>query len=415
MNRKTLPIILLNFVSGITETLLIPVYPFIIRDLGYSDFMFGLLIAIYPIFQFFGAPILGNMSDYYGRKPVLLISHAGTLLSWIIFALAYFATGSLWPLIIMMLSQVMDGITGGNQSVANTYLADVTTEEERTQVFGVSGASIGFALIIGPAVGSLASASSLGYLGGTLLAIILSSVTLIAMFFSLQESLSPEQRIETLDLNPIHQLNLFRKIRHLTHVRSLTRLFVTSAILSLAFYSYNTILILWYADRLGLNQTEIGLLLFAVGSFLIVNQLFVLPAFERRWGDLNTLSAGLLLFSLGLLLIRIPTSVWWFLPMAYVLNMGLALIFPTIQSLITKVADERQEGEVQGINTSIDALFFAIGPIFSGFLYAQLQGDTLIVLAVLTAIGLLFLLKSHQVINAELPHSEIHPKAKRGR
>ena len=169
---------------------------------------------------------------------------------------------------------------------------------------------------------------------------------------------------------------------------------------------------LWYADRLGLNQTEIGFLLLAVGSFLIVNELFVLPIFERWWGDLGTLIAGFVLFPIGLLLIRIPTSVWWFLPMAYVLNTGLALIFPTMQSLITKVADERQEGEVQGIDTSINALFSAIAPILGGFLYAEFQGGTLIVLAGLGAIGLLFLLESRHVIDEELPHPKIHPEAK---
>jgi len=412
MNRKTLPIILLNLVNGIGGTLLIPVLPFIIRDLGYSDFVFGLLLAVYPMFQFMGAPILGNMSDYYGRKPVLLVSQAGTLLSWAVFGLAYFATGAVWPLLIIALSRVVDGITGGNQSVANAYLVDVTTDEERTQVFGALGASMAFALMIGPAVGSLASASSIGYLGAALVALILSAITLIAMFLMLEESLSPEQRIKKLDLNPLHQLNLLSKIRHLTHVRSLTRLFVTRALFTLAFSSYTTILVLWYADRLGLSQTEIGFLLLAVGSFLIVNELFVLPAFERRWGDLGTLIAGLVLFPIGLLLIRIPTSVWWFLPMAYVLNMGLALIFPTMQSVITKVADERQEGEVQGIDTSITALFSAIAPILGGFLYAELQGGTLIVLAVLGAIGLFWLLESRQVIDAELPHPEIHPEAK---
>lgn len=162
MNRETFPIILLNLVNGIGGTLLIPVLPFIIRDLGYSDAIFGLLLAVYPVFQFFGAPILGTLSDHCGRKPILLVSQAGTLLSWIIFGAAYFATGALWPLLIIAFSRVVDGITGGNQSVANAYLADVTTDEDRTAVFGVLGASMAVALMIGPAVGSLASAGQSG-------------------------------------------------------------------------------------------------------------------------------------------------------------------------------------------------------------------------------------------------------------
>ncbi|MEM7127693.1 MAG: MFS transporter [Chloroflexota bacterium] len=412
MNRKTLPIILLNLVNGIGGTLLIPVLPFIIRDLGYSDAIFGMLLAVYPICQFFGAPILGSLSDYYGRKPILLLSQAGTLLSWVIFAASYFATGALWPLLIIAFSRVADGITGGNQSVANAYLADVTTDEERTKVFGILGASMAVALMIGPALGSFASAGSIGYLGAALLAIALSTVTLLAMVMLLTESLTDENRIGELDLNPLHQLNLLSKIGHLTHERALTRLFATRAIFNLVFGGYTTILVLWYSDRLGLNQTQVGFMLLAVGIFLIVNELFLLPWFEKRFGDLGTLIAGFAITPIGLLLIRFPESVWIYLPMAFILNLGAALTFPTLQSVITKVADERQEGEVQGIDTSIGALFSAFAPILAGFLYAETGGTTLLILAVLGALGFLFLLESRKAIDHDLPHPEIHPEAK---
>ncbi len=412
MNRKTFPIILLNLVNGIGGTLLIPVLPFIIRDLGYSDAIFGLLLAVYPIFQFFAAPLLGALSDHYGRKPILLVSQAGTLLSWIIFGAAYFANGSLWPLLIIAFSRVVDGITGGNQSVANAYLADVTTDEERTTVFGILGASMAVALMIGPAIGSLTSAGSIGYLGAAILATILSTVTLIAMFFMLDESLTLENRSHSLDLNPLHQLNLLSKIHHLAHERSLTRLFATRAIFNFVFGGYTTILVLWYADRLGLTQTQVGFMLLAVGVFLIINELLLLPRFEARFGDLGTLIVGFAITPIGLLLIRFPESVWVYLPMAFILNLGAALTFPTLQSVMTKVADERQEGEVQGIDTSIGALFSAGAPLFGGFLYAQIGGNTLIVLAVLGALGFLFLFESRQVIDDELPHPEIHPEAR---
>ncbi len=412
MNRKTLPIILLSLVNGIGFTLLIPVLPFIVRDLGYSAAVFGLLMAVYPMSQFFAAPLLGTLSDYYGRRPILLVSQAGTLLSWIIFAAAYFTTGSIWPLLIIAFSRVIDGLTGGNQSVANAYLADVTTEEERTKVFGFFGATVAVALMIGPAMGSFASASSLGYLGVAILATAMSALTLIAMFFMLDESLVPENRSQKPDLNLVHQLNLFSKIHHLAHKRALTRLFATRAVFNLVFGGYVTILVLWYADRLGLDQIAIGLSLLAIGVFLIINELILMPRFERRFGDLGTLAIGLAIFPIGLLLIRFPNSVWVYLPMAFILNLGVALIFPTLQSVLTKVADERQEGEVQGIDTSVGALFSAVAPILGGFLYAQIGGNTLIVLAVLGILGLLFLLVSRKVIADELPRRDTHPETR---
>jgi len=412
MNQKTFPIILLNLVNGIGFTLLIPVLPFIVRDLGYSAAVFGLLMAVYPLSQFFAAPLLGTLSDYYGRKPVLVVSQAGTLLSWVIFAAAYFAPGSIWPLLIIAFSRVVDGVTGGNQSVANAYLADVTTEEVRTKVFGVLGAAMAVALMIGPALGSFASASSLGYLGVAILATALSALTLVAVFFGLNESLAPKYRSQTLDLNPLHQLNLLSKIHHLAHERALTRLFATRAVFNLVFGGYVTILVLWYADRFGLNQVEVGLVLLAVGVFLIINELVLLPWFERHFGDLGTLIIGLTIVPVGLLLIRFPNSVWVYLPFAFILNLGVALTFPTLQSVLTKVADERQEGEVQGIDTSVGALFSAIAPILGGLLYAQMGGNTFIVLAVMGALGLVFLIESRGVIDEELPHPNIHAEAR---
>ena len=153
-------------------------------------------------------------------------------------------------------------------------------------------------------------------------------------------------------------------------------------------------------------------MLLAVGVFLIINELVLLPRFEQRLGDLGSLIAGFAIAPIGLLLIRFPQSVLIYLPMAFILNLGAALTFPTLQSVITKVADERQEGEVQGIDTSIGALFSAFAPILGGILYAQIGGNTLIVLAVLGVLGLIFLLESRQAIDDELSHPEIHPEAK---
>ncbi len=412
MNQKTLPIILLNIVNGIGSTLLTAVLPFVIRDFGFSDSIYGVLMAVYPACQFFGSPILGAMSDHYGRKPVLLITQAGTLLSWIVFALSYFAGSATLALWVIVLSRIVDGLTGGNQSVANAYLADSTNDEERTKVFSFMGASMAVALMIGPSIGSFSAAGSIGYLGTAIFATALSAVTLIMMYRMLSESLAPEARTETMDLNPLHQLNLVGKIRNLWHVRSLSRMFAVRTIFNLIFGAYSTISVLWYADRLGLNQTQVGLMLLVIGAFLIVNELLVLPQLEKRFGDLGTLIIGFALTPLGLVLIRFPENVWVYLVFAYVLNIGAALTFPTIQSVTTKLADERQEGEVQGIDTSVGAVASAVAPILAGAIYDRSGGTTFIILAVVAVLGLIFLVESRKVIADELPHSEILPEAK---
>ena len=104
---------MLMFVNTLGFTLLLPVLPFVIREYGQSDAVYGLLLSLYAIFVFVGSPILGNLSDKYGRKPILIISQAGTLASWVVFGLAWFMDGSTWPILIIAFSRITDGITGG--------------------------------------------------------------------------------------------------------------------------------------------------------------------------------------------------------------------------------------------------------------------------------------------------------------
>ena len=346
MNSRTAPILLLTFVNAIGGTLLIPVLPFVVRDLGQSDFVFALLIAAYPAAQFFAAPVLGSLADYWGRKPVLIVSQAGTVLSWLLFMVAYWVDDGL-ALAFIAISRIVDGLTGGNASVAAAYLADVTTEEERTGVFSIQGAITGVALIVGPALGAFTAATSIGFLGPALLAAAISVATLGWLMASLEESLAPDDRVEAIDLNPLHQLNLMSKIRNLQGRRPLLRLFGVQVLLTLAFSGYTTIVVLWYVDRLGVSETTAGLLLVAVGFFLIFNELVTVRLAEKRLGDFRTLALGLLVMPAGFIAVRFPTTIAWFLPASFLLNVGMALSLPSLQTLITNRADERQEGEVQ--------------------------------------------------------------------
>lgn len=387
--RQAQPILLLTFVNAIGGTLLIPVLPFVVRDLGQSDFVFALLIAAYPAAQFFAAPILGSLADHRGRRPILLVSQAGTLASWVLFGVAYFLTDSVGlALGLIALSRIIDGQTGGNASVAAAYLADVVDEDARTRVFSMQGAIAGVALLIGPAMGSYSAASSLGFLGPALLAMAISTGTLIWMASTLTESLPPEKRTDHFDANPLHQLNLISKARTLTGRSTLYRLFSIQGLFTLTFGGYTTILALWYVDQLGVSEASVGLLMLATGVFLIFNEMVTLRFFEKRLGDVGTMLAGLVILPVALFFVRFPTSVIVFLPLSFLVNVGLALVMPTLQSVVTQAADEREEGQVQGINTSVSALASTAAPLIAGATYAAFGGGVTIWLAAGSALVL---------------------------
>lgn len=386
MNR-TLPIILLTFVNALGGTLLIPVLPFIVRDLGQTDVVFAVLIAAYPAAQFFAAPVLGSLADSRGRRPILLLSQAGTLISWLVFAAAYFVDGAGLVLGLIAISRVVDGLTGGNASVAAAYLVDVTTEDERTRTYAVQGAVVGLALLVGPALGALANTTSIGFLGPALLAIAISGLTLVWLALGLDESLAEEHRRPTADLNPFHQLNLLGRMRSITNARVLQRLFLVQGFFTLAFSSYTTIIVLLYADRLGLDPAETGLMLLSVGAFLIFHELLTLRLAQRLLGDAGVLSLGLVLLPVALLLLTAPTTVATWLPISFLMNAGLALIMPTLQSAITKAADPTEEGEVQGITTSVSAAAAIVAPVAGGALYEVFGITALVVFAGVAALA----------------------------
>ena len=401
MNRRTLPIILLTFINALGGTLLIPVLPFVVRDLGQSDVVFAVLISAYPAAQFFAAPVLGALADSRGRRPVLLISQAGTLLSWLVFAGAYFVDGVGLVLGLIALSRVVDGLTGGNASVAAAYIVDVTDEEERTRTYAVQGAVTGLALLVGPALGALANTTSIGFLGPALLAIALSAAALVWLAIGLDESLAPENRRTDVDLNPFHQLDLIGRVRGITNAPVLQRLFGVQALFTLAFSSYTTIIVLLYADRLSLDPAQTGLMLLSVGVFLIFNEMVTLRFVQKTLGDSGTLSLGLVILPVALLLLTAPTTVAAWLPISFLMNAGLALIMPTLQSTITKAADPTEEGEVQGITTSVSALAATVAPLAGGALYEVFDIAALFVFAALAAAAGLTFAATRRVLPRE--------------
>lgn len=377
------------FVNRLGLTILVPVLPFIVRDYGQSDVVYGLLLSAYSGFIFFGSPILGNLSDRFGRKPILIVSQAGTLASWFVFGLAWFLPGNVWPLIVIAISRVVDGITGGNVSVANAYLSDVTSPEERTRAFTWLIAAGGSALIIGPPIGSLSSANSFGFLGTAIAAIVISTITLLAIVFGLEESLLKGDRIKSVNLNPLYQLNMLAKIRDLKNSFAIRRVLSARVFLSLVLQSYVSVIVLFIIDLFQFSETELGYFLLFIGTFLIINQLVIFPIFARFFNDMTLLLIGLLLTGVGLWLITLATSIVTFLLTYYVLNVGISLAMPTIKSLLTKLSNRKQQGVVMGIDEAIIAFTGAIGPAAAGLMYAQVDRSAFIVFGVVSILGLL--------------------------
>ena len=203
------PLLLSNFIGTISYSIVLPFLVFLVIDFGGNSLIYGILSAIYPAFQLIGAPILGRWSDVYGRKKILLLSNGGTLVGWIIFLIALFLpithiisiNSSIFgafvitlPLIVLFVARALDGITGGNISVANAYLADVSTDKDRSKNFGKLSISANLGFIVGPALAGVLGGTIYKELLPVLSAVIISAVAFVVVGLMLKES-KPKQVI----------------------------------------------------------------------------------------------------------------------------------------------------------------------------------------------------------------------------
>jgi MFS transporter, DHA1 family, tetracycline resistance protein len=197
------PLLLINFIGTLGFSIVLPFLVFLVIEFGGNAIVFGILAAMYPAFQLIGAPILGRWSDIYGRKKVLLLSHGGTLAGWIIFLFALFLpVENLFsinsaligtfvitlPLVMLFIARALDGITGGNVSVANAYLADISTDVNRSKNFGKMAISANLGFIVGPAIAGILGSTIYKEVLPVLAALVLTLITLFVIGFTFKES-----------------------------------------------------------------------------------------------------------------------------------------------------------------------------------------------------------------------------------
>lgn len=407
MIQRFLPILLLSFVNVIGFSLLIPVLPDVVAKYSPQEWQgvtYGALISVFAICQFLAAPILGSLSDRYGRRPILYLSQLGTTIGWIIFALSFLADG-LWigrfglPLIIMAIARTVDGITGGNISVANAWISDVTTREERTKAFGLMGATFGVGFLIGPALGGLANATPWGYVATALIAVVVSLITLAVIYFMLPETLPPEKRDDHVDIHFFKEINVFDKFRRFSRTTFLRKLLVVRLLFAAVFASYVTVVMLYLKDGFELDPSHLGFTLSVIGVFSVINQAVLAHKVSAKVGALKTVVISLVLIAVALAILpliplgwhygKINISLGLFLLNAYLMNMGISISNPAYKSVLTTHVSEKQQGMVTGLDESILALGNSVTPVVAGGLYSLTGGRIFWLYSVIMAACLL--------------------------
>lgn len=395
MNVKFSTAYFLAFVNVLGFSLMMPVLPFIVRNYGGKEWVFGLLLALYSGAQFIGAPYLGALSDVRGRKNILLVSQVGKLISWV------FMLGALLlpninigvlslPLLIIALARIVDGLTGGSSSVTNAYVSDITSGEQKMRIYGMMGGVAGFGVIIGPGIGGLTAASPLGYIGTALAAILISMIAITMIALYMKESLAPERRRTDFNGKMLDSIFIVRRIRKLAPNRLIKQLFVLKFLFSSLMAFYISTISLYVIDTFDFNQTQIGWFMLAVGLFMSFNQGVISKFVVKKIGAVKTLVLGLFLALVGLVLFKIPNHFPVFIGLYYIFNLGLSLCFPNFNSLIALYGDQDKQGETMGVSESLNALAMTIIPLLSTLVYSYIGGDLYWFATVLPLAALIF-------------------------
>jgi len=340
---------------------IIPILPEVIKRFGTSsNFVstyFGYFISVYALMQFLASPLLGSLSDKYGRRPVLLVSLLGSGLDYLLMAFA----PSLW---ILFLGRLISGLTGANQTVAASYIADISTAENRASNFGMIGAAFGIGFVFGPALGGVVG--SYGHQWPFILASVLTLMNFLFGMFVLPESLSLEHRrnVEFSKLNPL------RSLAHTFFKPSLS-LFIWIYFLSnLAGQVHPSVWTLYTSYKFNWTSMQVGLSLAAVGISFGIGQGVTTRFAVPRLGEKNAVLLGTLILTFSYFCYAIATSGWMMYPIISLMIFG-GIAIPSLQSLMTKEVAANEQGELQGSLVSVMSLTSILGPLIYTNLFSH--------------------------------------------
>ena len=346
VTRPLLIIFLTIFVNLVGFGIIIPLLPFYAETFGASPLVIGLLFAVFSLCQLLAAPALGDLSDRYGRRPILIFSLAGTVVSFVMLAVAH-------SIVMLFAARIVDGLSGGNISTARAYVADITEPKDRARAYGIIGAAFGLGFILGPALSGVLSGIS--YTAPIWAAAGITLVATVMAWLWLPETV---HRTRAGTGNP------FSYLPGLLQRPAVRRILTIDFFYWLAFAMFQTTFSLFVARRFGFGVSKTGYFFAAFGLLGAAIQGGLIRPVVKRLGDKPTFLMGLGFGALGLVSAASAHSVTLFALALVPLALGMGFGHPTMSSLVSLVARGDEQGRVQGAASAVESLGRTIGPVW---------------------------------------------------
>ena len=357
-NKSSLLLIFLAvFIDLIGFGILVPILPAITSRLFHADdFAIGILVAVFSFVQFIFNPVFGSISDRRGRKPIIVFCLLLSALSYLIFAFA----GSYW---VLLISRTIAGLGGSSISVAQAYIADITTKEDRSKGMGLIGAAFALGFVFGPLIGGLLSKFGIAVIGfsGAGFSLLAFLITIIFLPESLKtKKQDTEQKERRKFLNFSHLIETIKRpaigiiiILFFIITFSMSNIFGVFSLLGFKVYH--------------LSDLQIGLLYGTMGIFSAIAQTGIIHILSKYLKEITIISLGAFFLLIALVLMPISTGFNMLAVLSGTFTLGTGLLVPTILSLISKVTPDHEQGAVLGVNQSFSALGRVLGPLWGGF------------------------------------------------
>lgn len=398
------PILLVNFIGILGYSIVVPILIFIVSDFGGNGFIYGILGAMYPFFQFIGAPILGKLSDRMGRKKVLIISQVGTFVAWILFLLAFILPETeLWsqntemtgkyvmtlPLIVIFLARIFDGFTGGNISVANAYMSDISTDENRNSNFGKMGASTSLGFVLGPAAAGILASTYLGEALPLILAAVISLIAIFVINLRLKESVPCV--VDTGNIS-LKNMRRFFQVEYKDcyvegrlksgqgNMASWNSVFKISgvpllfAIYFFTFFSFSLFyagLPIYASTALEWSAIDLGIFLAYSSLIMVVVQGAILSLLSKKNSNHTLVLIGSFLLGISFLTLSGTNTAILYLANT-LLSIGNGLMWPSFLSILSRTGLKSLQGVIQGYGTSMGSIASMTGLITGGILFEKI-------------------------------------------
>jgi MFS family permease len=354
MIRKLLPILGITFIDIVGFSMLIPMLPYFVTHFGASALIVGVLFATFSLCQLLSAPLWGNISDRIGRKTVLIVSQIGATIGWVMLGVApnIAALVAVAPIAVVFVARIIEGISGGNISITQAYVADLVEPHQRARAFGLIGAMFGAGMVFGPFGGGVLFAH-FGFAAPFLVAAGLQFATLLLTIALLPESRANVPEGERVGVGEI--LANFRRPR-------LARILWQKLAISLGLYGWFAVFALYLQRQLGFSLTQTDYLFSFFAVFSVLMNGFVVGRISARLGDRAMSNVGLASLTTGLALVAFVHNIGLLAATMILFSFGMALTNTGITALISNAASDREQGTVLGTSSSLDSLSGILAP-----------------------------------------------------